>query len=62
MKNVDFGRGAWMAQPVKHPTPDLSSGRDPEVCEIEPRVGLCADGAVTAWDSPSPSLSLSQNK
>ena len=59
-KNMDFGGGAWMAQKVKHPTPDLSSGRDLEVREIEPRVGLCADSAVTAWDSLSPSLSLSK--
>ena len=48
---------------------DLSSGHDLTVCESEPHVGLCTDGAEPAWDSvsplcPSPAcvLSFSQNK
>ena len=32
-----------MAQSVKHPAPDFSSGDDLTVCGIEPHVGLCAD-------------------
>ena len=35
-----------------------SSGHDLTVCESEPRIGLCADGAKPAWDFLSPSLSL----
>ena len=46
-----------MAQLVKRPTPDFSSGRDLTVHEIEPRVGLRADSTEPAWDSLTPSLS-----
>ena len=58
--------GASVAQSVKHPTPDFSSGRDLTIRELEPHIGLCA-----VWDSLSPlsappllmlSLSLSQNQ
>ena len=58
-----------MAQLVKHLTLYLCSDRDLMVHEIEPRIGLCADGVEPGWDSVSPSvrtcalsLSLSQNK
>ena len=42
-----------MAQSVKRPTLDFDSGHDLTVREKEPHVGLCADGAEPAWDSPS---------
>ena len=59
-----------MEQSVKRLTLDLGSGHGLAACEIEPRRGVCADGAEPAWDSFSPSLclipacalSLSQNK
>ena len=51
-----------MAQSVMHLTLDFGSGRDLRVCEIEPHVGLRADGTGSAWDSLSRSLPLSQNK
>ena len=38
-------RGAWVAQAVKCPTLDFSSGHDLTVHELEPHVGLCADSA-----------------
>ena len=38
-------RGTWLAQSVKLPTLDLSSGHDLMVCEFEPLVGLCADSS-----------------
>ena len=47
-----------MAQLVKHPTLDLSSGHDLTVSGIESHVGLCVDSAEPAWDSLSASLSL----
>ena len=46
-----------MAKSGKHPTLDVGSGRDLMVHEIEPHVGLCADGAEPAWVSLPPSLS-----
>ena len=52
--------GSWgtlVAQPVKRPTLDFSSGHDLMVCEIKPHIGLCADNAEPTWDSVSPSLS-----
>ena len=52
----DFVRGAWVAQMVKHPTLDFSSGHDLTVCEFERRVSLCADSVEPAWDSLSPSI------
>ena len=39
----DFQGDAWVAQSVKPPTLDLSSGGDLTVCGIEPCAGLCAD-------------------
>ena len=48
-----------MAQLVKHPTLDFSSGHDRMVYETEPHVGLHTDSAEPAWDSHSFSLSLS---
>ena len=61
-------RGAWAAQSIPRATRDFGSGHDLTVCEFEPRVGLCAEGAEPAWDPvalspPLPdSLFLSQNK
>ena len=50
-----------MAQSVKPPTLGLAQlAHDLTVGEIEPHVGLCADSAEPAWDSFSPSLSLSK--
>ena len=40
-----------MAQSVKCPLLDFGSGRGLIVCEFKPRVGLCADGVESAWDS-----------
>ena len=45
-----------MAQSVKRPTLDLGSDHDLTVCEFEPHIRLCSDGAEPAWDSVSPSL------
>ena len=53
------GRGAWVAQSVKHPTLNCGSGPDLTVRGIEPHVGLCADSAEPAWNSLFLSLSLS---
>ena len=47
--------GTWVAQSVKHPTLGLGLGQDLTVCEFEPHIGLCADGAEPAWNSVSPS-------
>ena len=44
-----------MAQLIKCPTLDLSSGHDLMVCEIEPHLRLCADSVEPAWDFLSPS-------
>ena len=49
-------RGAWVAQSVKPPTLDFSSGQDLVNCEIEPPIRLRADSVEPALDSPSPSL------
>ena len=46
-----------MAQLVKHPILDLDTGHDLTVCDIEPRVGFCADSMEPAWNSLSPFLS-----
>ena len=48
-----------MAQLVKHPSLDFGSDHDPEVCEVEPQLGLCADSMWPASDSVSPSLFVS---
>ena len=68
----ETSKGAWMAQTVKCPALDLSSGHDRTICEFKPHVRLCTDGVEPAWDSASPSLcpspacalslSLSRNK
>ena len=50
-------KGAWVAQSVKCPTLDFSSGHNLMVHEFEPHVGFHADGVEPAWDSVSPSLS-----
>ena len=47
-----------MAQWVRHPILDLSSGHDLMVCEFEPHVGLCADSEEPTWDSASPLCAL----
>ena len=48
-----------MAQLVKHPTLDLSSGHDLTVHGFEPCVGVCTDSTEPASDAVSASLSLS---
>ena len=48
-----------MAQSLKHPTLDFSSGHDFTVREFEPHVSLCAECAEPAWDSPSLPVSAS---
>ena len=52
----DF-RGVRVAQPVKCPSLDFSSGHELTVCEFEHHVRLCADREEPAWDpfSPPPS-------
>ena len=47
-----------MAQSVKHPTLDFASSHDLMVHEFEPYVELCAVSSLSAWDSPSLSLSV----
>ena len=42
-----------MAQLIKGPTLDFSSGHDLMVHEIDPCIGLCADGTKLGWDSLS---------
>ena len=53
-----FG-GARGAQSVKHLTTGFGSGRHLTVCEKEPRVGLCVEGAEPAWELGTLSLPLS---
>ena len=48
--------GAWVAQSVERLTLGFSSGHDLTVYELEPCVGLGAEGTEPAWDSLSPSL------
>ena len=43
-----------MAQSVKRPTLDFSSGHDLMVCKFEPLIGLAAIRAGTALDPLSP--------
>ena len=52
-------RGTWVAQLVKLPTLNLSSGHDLTFHEFNPLIWLCADSAEPAWDSLSLPLSLS---
>ena len=49
-----------MAQSVKGPNLDFSSGHGFTVYRLEPDIGLCAGSAELVWDSLSPSLSLTQ--
>ena len=58
IKNVGQS-GHWVAQSIKRLTLDFSLGHDLTLHEIEPRTRLCADSMDPAWDSLSPSLSLS---
>ena len=53
-----------MAQLVKHPTLDVSSGHDLTAHEFKPCIGLYADSIEPDWDSGSLLLpnALSQNK
>ena len=44
-------RGAWVAQSIKRPTLDFSSGHDLTIRELEPHIQLCADSTEPAWDS-----------
>ena len=46
-----------MAQLVKHPALDFSSGNDLMVHGIKPHIRLCADSTEHAWDPLFPSLS-----
>ena len=48
-----------VALSLRYLTLDFGSGHDLTVHEMEPQVGLCADGVEPAWDSLSVSLSLS---
>ena len=66
IQKISSHRGAWVDQLVKHPTLRLGSDHGLTFQEFKPCVGLCADSAEPAWDSPSPSplltFSVSQNK
>ena len=42
---------AWMAQSVKRPTLDFSSGHDLMVHEFKPHIMLFTDSLKPAWDS-----------
>ena len=48
--------GTWVAQSVKHPTLNCSSGHDLTVHEFEPRIKLCTDSAEPGWNSLSLSV------
>ena len=47
-------RGTLVAQVVKQP-PSAQVTHGLAVCEFEPHMELCADGAQPSWDSLSPS-------
>ena len=49
-------QGSWVAQSVKKPTLDFSSGHN-LVHGIKSHIRLCADSVESDWDSLSPSLS-----
>ena len=51
-------QGTWVAQSVKHPAIDVSSGPGLTVRGFKPRIRLCADSLEPASNSVSPSLSL----
>ena len=44
-------RGTWVAHSIKRLTFGFDSGQDITVYEIEPRIGLCTDSTIPAWDS-----------
>ena len=46
-------RGTWVAQLVKRPTLDFSSGHDLIVRGFGHCTGFCVDSAEPAWDSHS---------
>ena len=48
-----------MVQSIKSPTLGFGSDHDLMVRGFEPHIRLCADSVEPAWDSLSPSLSLS---
>ena len=54
---LDDARGTWVAQSVKPPILDFSSGHNLMVCGVEPHAGLCTGSVEPAWDSLSPLLS-----
>ena len=45
---------------VKCPTLDFGSRGVLRVCEFEPHIRLCTNGAEPAWDSLSPSLKINK--
>ena len=47
LTNMESG-GTWVAESVKHPTLDFSSGHDLTVHELKPRIRLCVDNAEPA--------------
>ena len=49
----------WVAQSIKCPTLELTSGHDLMVHEFKSHVGFCDDSVEPAWDFLSLSLSLS---
>ena len=55
IKNKHTDGGTWVAQSVKQPILDFSSGHDLIVHGIEPHTGLCVNGVEIAWDSLSSS-------
>ena len=52
--------GTWVVQSVEHQTLDLGSGHDLKVHEFKPHVRLSTGSREPAWDSLSPSLTLSR--
>ena len=44
-------RGAWVAQLVKQPILDFSSGHDLTVHGFKPCIRLCTDSMEPTWDS-----------
>ena len=51
-------QSTWVAQLLKHLTPDFSSGHDFTVCEFDPYIGLAAVSTDPALDNLSRPLSL----
>ena len=44
-------RGIWVAQSVKHPTPDFVSGHDLTVREFEPHIRLCTGSGILSLEN-----------